>query len=223
MVYTVDYDVHYFQDTNTTDHANDTSTHDNSNYSGDRRSSPQLHYHRSTRGRSVQIITQDHNHPEQQHSQPQHVTTISPSSLHLPTSSFDDHSPLYALSKVESTHDVYKLQSTRQQTRPLSTPNDIGGIPSYQSPTDHDYRRTSNIVAPSLPPVVLPNYTMYGPIMTSSTCPRKKMQQPSPKSSGGEDDLNLVFYPSRSTPTQSTPRHSVAKSSHLPTYSFPTL
>jgi hypothetical protein len=205
LVYAVDYDVHYFQDANTTDHANDTSTHHNSNYSSDRHPSPLLHYHRSTRGRSVQIITQNHHHNHQQ----QHGTAISPSPLHLPTTSFSGHSPLYALSKVESTHDVYKLQSTRQQTRPLSTPNDISGIPPYQPPTDHGCRRatpsTSNIVAPSLPPVVPPNYTLYGPIMSSSsTGPLKKMQQPSPKSSGGEDDLNLVFYPSRSTPTHGT-------------------
>ncbi|KAI8339234.1 hypothetical protein BC941DRAFT_422496 [Chlamydoabsidia padenii] len=220
-----DYDVHYFQDANTTEHANDTSTHHNSNYSGDRHSSPLLHYHRSTRGRNVQIITQNQ---QQQQQQQQPGTNISPSPSHVPTSSFNKHSPLYTLSKAESTHDVYRLQSTTRQ-RPLSTPINIDTIQQGLPPGVYYPHKSSNtVIAPSQPPVP-PNYTLYGSVMSSSsssTCPVKKW----PPLGGGAGD-NLVFYPSRSTPTRGTPLvssplHSLVKSSTrslIPTSSFPTL
>ncbi|KAI8093520.1 uncharacterized protein BX664DRAFT_384937 [Halteromyces radiatus] len=196
------YDIQYFQDATTTDPANDTSTHYNSINNTNGQSSPLLHYHRSIRGKNVQII-----HDNQR--------SLTPLSVpHLPTPPFDNHSPLHVLSKVETPNDVYKqidiLQSTRQQTsRPVSASLDNResvnhlhhSLPSYfgrgSCMTYHPHRVTTsidqNIVAPSVPPVpIQPTYTLYESSSSPSPPPKKLPSQP------------IVFYPSRSTPTNGT-------------------
>ncbi|CAO3598544.1 unnamed protein product [Absidia cylindrospora] len=215
-----DYDVPYFQDVNTTDYAYDTSTHhnSNSNHSGGNKSlssSPLLHYHRSTRGRNVQIITNNHHQPS-----PQKPTVDSP------TPPFNNHSPLHVLSKAESTHDVYKLQSTTttRQHPPTTSPMNSSSTKIDQQNQQqqqghhhgvyyHPQRSSSSIVvAPSLPPVAS---SYHGSSFLSLK----------PQCNG-----SVIFYPSRSTPTHGTPLvdhpHSIAKSSTkslIPTSPFPPL
>lgn len=171
----------YFQDANTTtDHANDTSSSNqqHSHHSRDKAISkpqvptpPSLHYHRSTRGKIIQIV----HHPHQLHhhddSQSMRGTTTSlPAQQQqqqqyqqLPTPPFDNHSPLHTLSKVESTQDIYKLQSNYQRRLSIPIDHNSNHSNSHQNSkndrplsiaTSHYYPQRTQlaIVAPSLPP-----------------------------------------------------------------------
>ncbi|KAI8337741.1 hypothetical protein BC941DRAFT_426063 [Chlamydoabsidia padenii] len=146
-----DYDVHYFQDANTTtDHANDTpSSTPRQRHSQDQsqppNTPPSLHYHRSIRGKNIQIV----------HHDPKIAGIISATTIPiqqlLPTPPFDNHSPLHTLSKAESTQDVYNLQSTYH--RRLSAPMDDTNTTCNQViSTSHSLDTTPSIVPPSIPP-----------------------------------------------------------------------
>ncbi|ORZ12273.1 hypothetical protein BCR42DRAFT_420341 [Absidia repens] len=191
------YDVHYFQDANTTDHANDTS----SKHSGDVQQLQQssLHYHRSSRGKSVQIFNNDH-HKGQQFNL--HVSSLTPP--------FDQHSPLSELSKIESTDDVYKLlQQQRSSASSLST---IQLKEKQQQQLPRSSTRTSNNnvyhphrvpispvgpAAPTLPPSQPTTYSLYG--STTAMNPLKK-HLPFMKSSSsttiGRGSFNSGSFPS---------------------------
>lgn len=190
--------MNYFQDANTTDHANGTS----SKHSGDEQQLQQssLHYHRSSRGKTVQIFNDYHHHHGQQHN------------LHAssPTLPFNHHSPLSELSKIESTDDVYRLLQL-QRSIPSSSPSSStiqvkekqrpqSTAPTYNT-IYHPHRRP--IVSAAVPaapaasslPSIKPTYTHYA--STTVLTPLKK-HLPFMKSSS---TIGRGSFNSGSTPT----------------------
>ncbi|CAO3589310.1 unnamed protein product [Absidia cylindrospora] len=173
------YDVHYFQDANTTDHANDTS----SKHSGDEQQlqQPSLHYHRSSRGKTVQIFNNNYHQGQ-------------PFNLHISslTPPFDHHSPLSELSKIESTDDVYKLlQQQRSSASSLSTiqwkekqqQHQQNQLPRSTTPTFNNnvyHPRRVPIapvgpIGPTFPPSQPTTYSLHGSTTTAMNPLRKHL------------------------------------------------
>ncbi|CAO3624917.1 unnamed protein product [Cunninghamella blakesleeana] len=211
-----DFDINFFQDATTTDNANDSSVN-NSSEKDETKSSPLLHYHNSIRGKSIKIINQFQQQQlinDSNNDNKKNELKKSPS-----TPPLKYRSPLHTLSKSETPNDIYKqmdqMNLIKQQKNVKlrmdyydsidnnsnynnnnnNSNNNISSSSLGLTPKDYFPHRMNgpSLVAPAIPPILKPTYTLVGSTASLSST-KKKIN-----SNFLNPKLSDVFFPSRSS------------------------